>query len=171
MTIVGASLLAFYTWDRHWLIRYTLMPGMLALFTAGLARAGTWIAAKSSDFFGTASMLRGAAIGLLPVNSMAVALLSRDEAVSQKLLAVSAMGLIYVVLAGWGLWRWCRAGHSAPGTARGVLMGGAPTTRGTLPWPRACRVAWHQRAGGCCVMPGMPPHASQAVVCRGARGA
>ncbi|MFT4546065.1 MAG: hypothetical protein ACI9MB_000006 [Verrucomicrobiales bacterium] len=120
MTIVGASLLAFYTWDRHWLIRYTLMPGMLALFTAGLARAGTWIAGKGSDFLGTAAMLRGAAIGLLPVNFMAVALLAKDDAVSQKLLAVGLMGLIYVVLAGWGLWRWCRAEHRS----LGVPMGG-----------------------------------------------
>ena len=122
MTIVGASLLAFYTWDRHWLIRYTLMPGLLALFTAGLARSGTWIAAKGAEFFGTASMLRGAAIGLLPVNFMAVALLSGDEQVSQKLLAVSVMGLIYVVLAGWGLWRWCRAEHRSLALPMGATL-------------------------------------------------
>ncbi len=122
MTIVGASLLAFYTWDRHWLIRYTLMPGMLALFTAGLARAGAWIGGKGAEFLGSAAMLRGAAIGLLPVNFMAVALLARDEAVSQKLLAVSVMGLIYVVLAGWGLWRWCRAEHPSLGAAMGGTL-------------------------------------------------
>jgi cell division protein FtsW (lipid II flippase) len=40
MVILGSSLLAYYTWDKHWLVRYTIMPALLALFTWSLAGAG-----------------------------------------------------------------------------------------------------------------------------------
>ena len=29
MVVVGASLVAFFTWDRHWLVRYTVLPVLL----------------------------------------------------------------------------------------------------------------------------------------------
>src|SRR5205814_9787190 len=68
MVILGSSLLAYYTWDKHWLVRYTIMPALLALFTWSLAGAGSWIEKRSAEFKGTAAILRGAAIGLLPIN-------------------------------------------------------------------------------------------------------
>ena len=40
MVILGSSLLAYYTWDKHWLVRYTIMPVLLGLFTWSLAGAG-----------------------------------------------------------------------------------------------------------------------------------
>src|SRR5207247_5541034 len=109
MVILGSSLLAYYTWDKHWLIRYTIMPALLAVFTWSLAGAGRWIEKKGSEFKTTAAMLRGAAIGLLPINFMAMALLSADEKVPQKGPALLVMGLIYLSVFGWSLRKWCGA--------------------------------------------------------------
>ena len=111
MVIAGASLLAFYTWDKHWLVRYTMMPTLLAAFTGALAWMASWIERKDEQFVGTAAILRGAAIGLLPINFMAVALLSNDEQVSAKSLVVPLMGAIYLAVFGYGLRNWCRAVH------------------------------------------------------------
>src|SRR5215831_12444389 len=106
MVILGSSLLAYYTWDKHWLVRYTIMPALLALFTWSLAGMGGWIEKKGAEFESTAAILRGAAIGLLPINFMAMALLSADEKVPQKTLALLVMAAIYLSLFGWGLRRW-----------------------------------------------------------------
>jgi len=109
MVILGSSLLAYYTWDKHWLVRYTIMPALLALFTWSLAGAGSWLERKGAEFKGTAAILRGAAIGLLPINFMALALLSADAKVPNRGAAVPAMALIYLSLFGWGLRKWCAA--------------------------------------------------------------
>ena len=109
MVILGSSLLAYYTWDKHWLVRYTIMPALLAIFTWSLAGAGRWIEKKDVEFKSTAAILRGAAIGLLPINFMAMALLSADEKVPQKGPALLAMAAIYLSLFGWGLRNWCGA--------------------------------------------------------------
>jgi hypothetical protein len=111
MVIAGSSLLAYYTWDKHWLVRYTMMPLLLAAFTGGLAWMATWIERKDVQFAGTAAILRGAAIGLLPINFMAVALLSNDDQVSGKSLVVPVMGVLYLAVFGYGLKNWCRAVH------------------------------------------------------------
>ena len=37
MVVVGSSLFAYFTWNRHWLVRYTVLPVLLASFTATLA--------------------------------------------------------------------------------------------------------------------------------------
>lgn len=115
MVIIGASLLAFYTWDKHWLVRYTVVPMLLAAFTATLAGLGRWMERRDESFLNTAAVLRGAAIGLLPVNFMTVALLSNDDEVGSKLLVVPLMGALYLGLAGWGLHRWCGGVHPALG--------------------------------------------------------
>jgi hypothetical protein len=109
MVILGSSLLAYYTWDKHWLVRYTIMPALLAIFTWSLAGAGRWIEKKDAEFKSTAAILRGAAIGLLPINFMAMALLSADEKVPQKVPALLTMAAIYISLFGWGLRNWCGA--------------------------------------------------------------
>ena len=124
MVILGSSLLAYYTWDKHWLVRYTVMPLLLGGFTWSLAKVGDWIEHKSREFTGTAAMLRGAAIGLLPINFMALALLSADEKVPQQGPALLAMALIYLVVFGWGLRRWCGAVEPAVGKLLGgTLLG------------------------------------------------
>src|SRR5205085_4274574 len=64
---------------------------------------------KGAEFKTTAAILRAAAIGLLPINFMAMALLSADEAVPQKGPALLVMALIYLSLFGWGLRNWCGA--------------------------------------------------------------
>ncbi len=107
MVLVGATLLGYYTWDKHWLLRYTIMPGLFAAFTAGLAGAGGWMERRDAAFKETAAFLRGAAVALLPVNFMAVALLARDPQVTARPAAVGVMSLFYLLLAGWGLRRWC----------------------------------------------------------------
>lgn len=122
MVIAGSSLLAFYTWDKHWLVPYTIMPLLLAFFTAGLAGAGSWVEKRGREFLGMAAMLRGAAIGLLPVNFMAVALLSNDDRVSHKVIIVPLMGLIYLFFGGWGLKRWCSAIHKSLGKLLGMTL-------------------------------------------------
>jgi len=52
MGLLGCSQLAYYTWDKHWLERYTLMPQLLGGFTWSLARVGEWIETKSAEFKG-----------------------------------------------------------------------------------------------------------------------
>jgi len=54
MVLLGCSLLAYYTWDKHWLVRYTLMPLLLGGFTWSLAGVGKWIETKSAEFRGPA---------------------------------------------------------------------------------------------------------------------
>ena len=124
MVVVGSSLLAYYTWDKHWLLRYTLMPALLGTFTAALAAAGSWIERRNPQLRPTAAVLRGAAVGLLPVNFMAVALLARDPQVTARGPAVVLLGTLYLLLAGWGLRRWCAAVHpSLGGLLGGALLG------------------------------------------------
>jgi len=124
MVILGSSLLAYYTWDKHWLVRYTVMPLLLGGFTWSLAKVGDWIEHKSREFIDTAAILRGAAIGLLPINFMAVALLSADDKVPQQGPALLAMALIYLLVFGWGLRRWCGAVEPAVGKLLGgTLLG------------------------------------------------
>jgi hypothetical protein len=108
MVVAGASLLAYFTWDRHWLLRYTIMPGLLALFTFALAGTGRWLEVRDDSLRGTGATLRGAAIGLLPVNFMAVELLAHDPAVGNRPIAVALMAAVYIVLFEYGLTRWCR---------------------------------------------------------------
>ncbi len=121
MVLAGSSLLAYYTWDKHWLLRYTIMPALLACFTWMLAGVGDWIEKKDLQFKGTGAIMRGAAIGLLPINFMALALLAGDTQVVRKGLAGSIMVLIYLCGFGWGLKRWC----SAVEPSLGKVLGGA----------------------------------------------
>ena len=121
MLLVGASLVAYFTWDRHWLFRYTIVPGLFAAFTAGLAGVARWLERTAASERGTAAMLRGAAIALLPANCMSVTLLASDPLVTRKIVAVPAMAALYVVLVMLGLRRWCGAVHPK---LRGVLAPG-----------------------------------------------
>lgn len=108
MVVVGASLLAYFTWDKHWLLRYTIMPGLLFAFTAALGRAATWLEGRDRTLRDTSATLRGAAVLLLPVNFMALALLAGDPEVTQSTLALPVMSLVYLALAGALLFDWTR---------------------------------------------------------------
>lgn len=124
MVLAGSSLVAWYTWDRHWIIRYTLMPAMLGGFTWALAWLGEWIERRDEEFRATAAILRAAAIGLLPVNFMAVAVLSNDDDVAQKAVAVPVMALLWGGLFGYGLKRWSAGVHPRLGwLLGGTLLG------------------------------------------------
>ena len=120
MMIAGSSLLAYYTWDKHWAVRYTIMPALLGCCTAGLAWMGSWTERQDEHFKGTAAILRGAAIGLLPINFMAVALLSNDLKVSNRAVFVPLMSIIYLGLFGFGLRSWCAAMYKP----LGLVLGG-----------------------------------------------
>ena len=120
MVVVGASLLAYFTWDRHWLVRYTVLPALLGTFTAALAGLGGWLERRDDTLRGTAAVLRGAAIGLLPINFMTVALLAADPTLGHPLLIVPLVAGLYMAAAGWGLRRWCEGVQ--PGL--GKLLGG-----------------------------------------------
>ncbi|MBI3550068.1 MAG: hypothetical protein HY078_13605 [Elusimicrobia bacterium] len=120
MVVVGSSLLAFYTWDKHWFVRYTVLPALLASFTVILAKAGAWIERRSAALKGTADMLRGAAVALLPANFMAVALLAHDAQVPHKQLIFPLVSALYLAGFGGGLRSWCAGVHEA---LRDVLAG------------------------------------------------
>ena len=113
MVIAGSSLLAWFTWDKHWAVRYTIMPTLLASFTWALGALGSWVERQDKQFEGTAAILRGAAIGLLPINFMAIALLSNDQQVEQKMLVVPLLGAVYLSLGAWGLKTWCGRVHDS----------------------------------------------------------
>lgn len=115
MVVVGASLVAYFTWDKHWLVRYTIMPSLLATFTVALAGAGGWLEKQDSALRGTAAALRGAAIGLLPLNFVVIALLCKDPNVSHKAVFVPLITVAYLAGFGYALHRWCRAVHNALG--------------------------------------------------------
>lgn len=113
MVIAGSSLLAWYTWDKHWAVRYTIMPTLLAAFTWALGAMATWVERQDEQFEGTAAILRGAAIGLLPINFMAISLLSNDQQVEQKVLVIPLLGMVYLSLGAWGLKTWCGRIHES----------------------------------------------------------
>jgi len=147
MVVVGSSLLAYFTWDRNWLLRYTIVPVLLAAFTATLATTAGWLEKKDRQLTGTGATLRGAAIALLPANFMAVALLAHDPQVTRKLVAVPAMTLVYLLWFGPALVRWARAVHPRLGflgltlLALDALVLLEPLTRVLLPIPPAVQLA------------------------------
>lgn len=111
MVLVGASLLAYFTWDTHWILRYTIMPSLLVLFTHALPFVAGKLEKRADELRSTALLLRGAAIALVPVNFMIVALLILDRNVTSKTLAIPVVVLVYLGLFGFSLSRWCRAVH------------------------------------------------------------
>jgi len=115
MVVAGASLISVYFWDQSPVVRFTVLPALLAGFTIGLASAGTWIERQDKQFRGTAALLRGAAVALLPLNFMVVSLLADTDDLASKGVYVAAMGLVYLVLFGWALRSWCRAVHEPLG--------------------------------------------------------
>jgi hypothetical protein len=114
MVVAGASLISVYFWDRSPEVKYTLLPALLAGFTIAVAAAGSWIERQDKQFRGTAALLRGAAVALLPLNFMVVSLLADTDLASRNVL-VAVMGLVYLVLFGWVLRSWCRAVHEPLG--------------------------------------------------------
>ena len=115
MLLVGGSLVAYFTWTRHWLFRYTLVPGLFAFFTGGLGLVARWLERSDSKLSGTAAMLRGAAIALLPVNCMSVSLLADDPNVTAKWVAVPLMAGLYLVVMTFGLRSWTSAVYAPLG--------------------------------------------------------
>ncbi|MHC4918151.1 MAG: hypothetical protein ACYTKC_01035 [Planctomycetota bacterium] len=133
LLVVGSSLVAYQNWDRHWLVRYTILPVLLGGLTAGLAWLGSWLERKDTQFKDTAAILRGAAIGLLPVNFMTVSFLGDDPAVAaHRLPVVLGVAVLYLGLFGFGLRRWCAAVHPSLGGLLGgtlLLLNGLVTLR------------------------------------------
>ncbi|NQZ58940.1 MAG: hypothetical protein HRT88_15925, partial [Lentisphaeraceae bacterium] len=107
--LIAGSSIGYATFGEKWYVRYTFMPAMLMLFTVSLAYLGSWIEKKSSDFTATASILRGAAILMLPLNFMVPAMLANDDQIGNKLLPVLLMIIIYGLAGNWGLRRCCAA--------------------------------------------------------------
>ena len=147
MVVVGSSLLAYFTWDRNWLLRYTIVPVLLGAFTATLAITASWLEKTDPRLAGTGATLRGAAIALLPANFMAVALLAHDPQVTRKLIAVPAMTAVYLLLFGPALVRWSRAVHPRLGflglalLALDSLVLLEPLARVLLPVPPAVQLS------------------------------
>ena len=104
--VVGASLLAYFTWDKHWVWRLTVMPAVLGLFTFGLAELGNLLQRRHGHLKGTGAAFAGGAIGLLPLNFMTLCMLSRDTGVPARPLLVLTLGAVYLAVFGWGVRRW-----------------------------------------------------------------
>jgi len=116
MVVAGASLISVYFWDQSPVVRFTVLPALLAGFTIAVASAGSWIERQDKQFRGTAALLRSAAVALLPLNFMVVSLLAdTTDDLGSKGVYVAAMGLVYLVLFGWALRSWCRAVHEPLG--------------------------------------------------------
>lgn len=111
MVIASSSLLAFLTWDRHWLLRYTIAPGLLGGVTLVLGWLGSMLEGRDPRLAATGAALRGAAIALLPINFMTIGLLAGDQDVpaSWRLAAVFTGGAVYATVFGAALLRWCGA--------------------------------------------------------------
>ncbi len=107
MVLVGATLLAYYTWEKAWWVRYTIMPTLLATFTCTLAWIGNWVLGKGEEFRSISSMLYGAAVGLLPVNFMVIPLLAADQSVPNNGFLALLLGSVYLILFGRACKRWC----------------------------------------------------------------
>jgi hypothetical protein len=140
MVVAGASVLAYYTWDKHWAVRYTILPALLGVFTGALARAGRWLESRESKLKATADLLRGAAMALLPANFMAVALLAKDPEVPHKEFLLPGAALLYLAFFGTRLRSWSAAvapglesvlGHALLALNALVLVGPAARQFGT----------------------------------------
>ena len=106
MVVAGASLLAYFTWDKSAFVRYLFLPILLGAFTGGMAELGLRLFRRHEELRVTGTFLLGGAVCLLPVNFMVLCRAGSDPLAARLILP--ALGL-YTVLAGLGLWRWCGA--------------------------------------------------------------
>ena len=106
MVVAGASLLAYFTWDKSAFVRYLFLPVLLAAFTGGMAELGLRLSRRHEDLRVTGTFLLGGAVCMLPVNFMVLCRAGNDPRAAG--LVLPALGL-YAALAGFGLWRWCGA--------------------------------------------------------------
>lgn len=106
MVIAGASLLAYFTWDKSALVRYLFLPLLLGAFTAGLAELGLRLFRRHEALRVAGTFLTGGAVCLLPVNFMVLCRAGADPQAGRLILPAFAL---YAALAGLGLWRWCGA--------------------------------------------------------------
>jgi hypothetical protein len=106
MVVAGASLLAYFTWDKSVLVRYLFLPVLLAGFTAGMAELGRRLFLQHEDLRASGAFLLGGAVCLLPVNFMVLCRAGEDTRSAGLLLPALAL---YGAMAGFGLWRWCGA--------------------------------------------------------------
>jgi hypothetical protein len=104
MVVAGASLLAYFTWDKSVFVRYLFLPVLLAAFTGGMAELGLRLFRRHADLRVTGTFLLGGAVCLLPVNFMVLCRAGEDPRAAG--LVLPALGL-YAALTGFGLWRWC----------------------------------------------------------------
>ena len=104
MVVAGASLLAYFTWDKSAFVRYLFLPVLLAAFTGGMAELGLRLFRRHEDLRVTGTFLLGGAVCLLPVNFMVLCRAGDDPRAAG--LVLPALGL-YAALTGFGLWRWC----------------------------------------------------------------
>jgi hypothetical protein len=106
MVVAGASLLAYFTWDKSAFVRYLFLPLILGAFTAGLAEIGLRLARRHKELRVTGSFLLGGAVCLLPVNFIILCRAGTDPLAARYILP--ALGF-YSLLSGLGLCRWCGA--------------------------------------------------------------
>lgn len=159
MVMVGASLLAYFTWDSTPLLRYSLVPSLLAGFTIALGEAGFRLG-KREALRGTGLLLAGAAVALIPLNFVIVDLAAAEERLPARWLIAIVLAVIYAVVFSLSLRRWARGAHEdlgiglvlpllvlnllasglplialqVPAQAPWILAGGAYLGLGVLSW-------------------------------------
>lgn len=149
MVMVGASLLAYYTWDKSPLLRYSLVPSLLAGFTLALGEIGFRLG-KREVLRGTGLLLAGAAVALIPLNFVIVDLAAAEERLPARWLIALALAVIYALVFSLCLRRWSRAAHEdlavrlvLPLMALNLLSAGLPLLVQFAP----ARAAWILAAG------------------------
>lgn len=109
--IGGSAILAYFTWEKHWIWRFTVLPLTLALLTWFLAWAGRWLQRRDESLRGTAAVLCGLAISLLPMHALVPALLAGDADVTAKAVTLPLALVMYLMVIVLALRRWTAAVH------------------------------------------------------------
>ena len=100
------------------------LSGLVAmrLATFSLAWLGSWLERRDAELTGTAAILRGAAVGLLPINFMTVNLLAGDPQVTARGWVAGVLTIVYIWVFGRGLQRWCGAVHPSLTRVAGIPL-------------------------------------------------
>ncbi|MDX9979471.1 MAG: hypothetical protein RBU25_05400 [Lentisphaeria bacterium] len=148
--LAGVSVLVYRYWQSTWLIRYTVVQGLLLAGTILPDRLGVWLEKRDAKLRDTAMTLTGATVLLVPLNVLCPIMLVGGEGGLGRLLA-SLLGV--GLLLGFGWWLQGVLARSVPGFGRRFglalsamhgagfgtlllmsLLGCVPTFLGILPY-------------------------------------
>lgn len=113
--LAGVSVLVYRYWQSTWLIRYTVVQGLLLAGTILPDRLGVWLEKRDAKLRDTAMTLTGATVLLVPLNVLCPVMLVGGEGGFGRLLSpLLGVGL----LVGFGWWLQGVLERSVPGFGR-----------------------------------------------------